>query len=611
MVARLPEPAVAVTARAPGYRVRMPQTPAPAPGAVDPTAHLTDPVWHHAAAGPHRVQFARPTTAGWEPVTCARFRDDVLAAARGLAAAGVGPGSRVGLVGHTRYEWTVTDYAILACGGATVPVYPTTAPEQAVWMLADAGATGAVVETDRWARDLAAAGLPTGCWIRGLDSLGRLDDATVDPDEILGRVRAAHADDLASIVYTSGTTGTPKGCPLTHRNLLADVDGAITVLSPLFRHPDAATLLSLPLAHAFARLVQFGCVQAGVTLAFGRGPRQVGADMISFRPTFLLVIPRMLEKLQEAARARATGRLARAGFAGAEATATGYSHALETPAGPGPGLRARRWLFERLVYRRLREQLGGRCRYAICGGAPLSPDLAHFLRGAGLTVLEGYGLTETSAALTVNPPQAPRIGTVGRPLPGVQLRLAADGEVLAAGEMVVAGYWGADEPLTDEAGWFHTGDLGAWDDAGYLRITGRKKDLIVTAGGKNVAPAQLEERLNAHPLIAHGIVVGDQRPFVAALIAIDEEAWPRWLSAHHRPTGTPVAALRDDPELVTEVQRAVDDANRAVSRAEAIRRFRILPTDFTIEGDELTPTLKVKRNVVAARYRAEIEQLYA
>lgn len=578
--------------------------PRPPPPQTDPDITLTDPVWEHAATSPDRVQFVRPSPAGWRPVTCAQFRDDVLTAARHLAAAGVTPGARVGLLSDTRYEWTVADHAILACGGVTVPVYPTTAPEQAAWMLADAGVVGCLVGTDRWVRDLPAAGMPTG-WVVGLDGLRRPPQRSVEP-----AIGTRRADDIASIVYTSGTTGRPKGCALTHRNLLAAVDGAIAVLSPLFRSPEARTLLALPLAHAFARLVQFGCVRAGVTLAFGRDPRHLGEDAASWRPTFLLVVPRMLEKLHEAARGEAVGPLAGAAFAHAQAAAVAYSRALDTPAGPGPLLRARRWLFDQLVYRRLRENLGGQCRYAICGGAPLRPDLAHFLRGAGLTVLEGYGLTETSGALTVNPPEAPHIGTVGRPLPGVRLRLAADGEVFAAGEVVAAGYWGGEERLTDEAGWFATGDLGAWDVTGYLRLTGRKKDLIVTAGGKNVAPSKLEERLNSHPLIAQGIVVGDQRPFVAALIAIDEEAWPRWLLAHGRPAHSPVAALRDDPELVADVQRAVDDANRDVSRAEAIRAFRILPRALSRARGELTPTMKVRRSVVQREYADEIDAIY-
>lgn len=583
---------------------------APAP-AADPGTSLTGPVWEHAAATPDRAQFARPTAAGWEPVTCARFRDDVMAAARGLAAAGVTPGARIGLLSHTRYEWTVADHAILAGGAVTVPIYPTDPPEQVAWILADADVTGCLVETDQRAEEVRAAGVPEGCWVRTLDGdLPRLDGTAVDPAEITRRVRATRADDLASIVYTSGTSGRPKGCELTHGNLLAALSGAASVFAPLFERPDAGLLLPLPLAHVLARLVQFGGIRAGVTLAYG-DPRTLPRDLLSFRPGVLLAVPRMLEKVREAAHAEAAryGRVGEVLFARAEAVAADYSRALDTPAGPGPALRAKRWLFDRLFYRRLRDRLGGRCRYVISGGAPLRPDLAHALRGAGVTVLEGYGLTEASGALTVNPPDAPRPGTVGRPLPGVRLRIAADGEVLAAGDTLARGYRNH-TPLTDEAGWFHTGDLGELDGAGYLRITGRKKDLIVTAGGKNVVPARLEDRLRAHPLIAHGIVVGDQRPFVSALVEIDEEAWPRWLSAHGRPADSPVAALRDDPELVAEVQRAVDDANRVVSRAEAIRAFRILPRALSTARGELTPTMKVRRAVVQREYADEIDAIY-
>jgi long-chain acyl-CoA synthetase len=581
---------------------------------VDDSATLTDAVWDNATQRPDAVQFVRDASAGSDLVSCARFRDEVLTLARGLAAAGVATGSRVGLMSRTRYEWTLADYAILACGAVTVPIYDTASEEQVAWTLSDSGASGCVVDSAEHAALVAGAtgGGSMPVWSIDAGDLDRLEPAGVPVEEIEARRRSVAADDIATIVYTSGTTGRPKGCVLTHRNILTDVGNAVAVLHPLFETEDAATLLFLPLAHSFARLVQFGCVAAGTTLRHVPDPKDLAAELEEFRPTFVLAIPRVFEKVHDGARAQAAGRVRRTLFTWAASTARAYSRAQDS-GGPPAALRWRHRLFDRLVYRRIRQRLGGRCRYAISGGAPLRPDLAHFFRGVGLTVLEGYGLTETSPAVSANVPEAVRIGTVGRPLPGVAVRIADDGEVMVRGDVVFSGYWNnpdATADITRGDGWLLTGDLGSLDEDGYLTITGRKKEIIVTASGKNVSPAALEDRLSSHPLISRSMLVGDRRPFVAALIAIDEQAWPQWLAEHDKPADATVAAMRDDPDLVDELRVAVAEANRAVSRGEAIKQFRILPKDLSEQRGELTPTMKVKRGVVQEEYANEIDAIY-
>jgi long-chain acyl-CoA synthetase len=586
---------------------------------IGATANLTDPVWDNADAAPDDVLFARRTAAGWTDVTCAQFRDEVVTMARGLAAAGISPGTRVGLMSKTRYEWTLLDYAIWACGAVTVPIYETSSAEQVAWILADSGAVACVVETN--AHALMVAGLRdqlpelSQVWqieVGDLDGLAAAG-AGVDPAKIELRRRGVKATDVATIIYTSGTTGRPKGCTLTHRNMHSDIANALPKLDNLF-HDGASTLLFLPLAHSFARLIQIGTVQARVKLGHTSDVKNLPATLEEFQPTFVLSVPRVFEKVYNTARQRAHGDGKGAIFDRAERVAIAYSEAVDDGSKPGLALRVQHALFDRLVYGKLRAALGGKCTAAISGGAPLGTRLAHFFRGIGVTVQEGYGLTETSPAVAVNLAAAMRIGTVGRPLPGVTVAIADDGEVLVRGDIVFAGYWNneaATEEAVDAEGWLHTGDLGELDDDGYLRITGRKKELIVTAGGKNVAPAVLEDRLRAHPLVSHTVVVGDRQPFIAALVTIDEDAWPKWLETKGRPAGTAVADLTDDPQLRAEVQEAVDAANRAVSKAEAIKAFRILPTDFSEATGELTPSMKVKRSVVHKRYADEIAAIYA
>ncbi|MEU8019303.1 long-chain fatty acid--CoA ligase [Micromonospora parva] len=591
---------------------------------VGDAANLTDPVWDNAEVAPDTVQFARPvpsadgTVTSWSDVTCLQFRDEVTAVARGLIAAGIEPGVRVGLMSRTRYEWTLLDYAIWAVGAVTVPIYETSSAEQAAWILEDSNAVAVVVETEAHAALVAGVRhrLPELGQVWQIDS-GGVDElvttgAAVELAEVERRRKAVRADDLATIIYTSGTTGRPKGCVLSHRNMYADIANAVPVLPNLF-NAGASTLLFLPLAHAFARLIQIGVVQARATMAHCADTKNLVAELQAFRPTFVLSVPRVFEKVYNAAKQKAEADGKGGIFARAEQVAIAYSEALETPGGPGLALRAQHVVFDRLVYRKLRAALGGRCRDAISGGAPLGARLGHFFRGIGVTILEGYGLTETSPAAAANLPTGTRIGTVGRPLPGVTIRIEDDGEILISGELIFQGYW-RNETATAETisadGWFRTGDLGHLDADGYLSITGRKKELIVTAGGKNVAPAVLEDLVRAHPLISQCVVVGDAKPFIAALVTIDEEALPAWLESTGLPRDTPVEQLREHEGLRKEIQTAIDVANQAVSKAEAIKVFRVLPQDFTETTGELTPSLKVKRQVVHKTYAAEIADIY-
>ncbi|MET8307606.1 AMP-dependent synthetase/ligase [Micromonospora sp. NPDC005173] len=591
---------------------------------VGDAANLTDPVWKNAEVAPDAVQFARATPAAdgtgtsWSDVTCLQFRDEVVAVARGLIAAGIQPGERVALMSRTRYEWTLLDYAIWTAGAVTVPIYETSSAEQAAWILSDSGAVAAVVETADHAALVAGVRdrLPELNQVWQFD-LGAVDElvttgAAVELTEVDRRREGVRSGDLATIIYTSGTTGRPKGCMLTHRNMYADIANAVPVLPNLF-NAGAATLLFLPLAHAFARLIQIGVVQARATMGHCADTKNLVAELQGFKPTFVLSVPRVFEKVYNAAKQKAEADGKGAIFARAEQVAIAYSESLETSRGPSLALRAQHALFDRLVYRKLRAALGGRCRDAISGGAPLGARLGHFFRGIGVTILEGYGLTETSPAAAANLPTGTRIGTVGRPLPGVTVRIDDDGEILLSGDLIFQGYW-HNESATAEVlgadGWFRTGDLGQLDNDGYLSITGRKKELIVTAAGKNVAPAVLEDLVRAHPLISQCVVVGDRQPFIAALVTVDEEALPKWLESAELPADTRVEELRGHEGLRAEIQSAIDTANQAVSKAEAIKVFRVLPRDFTEATGELTPSLKVKRQVVHKTYAAEIADIY-
>jgi long-chain acyl-CoA synthetase len=443
-----------------------------------------------------------------------------------------------------------------------------------------------------------------------VEVLGRLG-ADVSAEELEARRTTATPLDLATIIYTSGTTGRPKGCELTHGNFMVELGVAVAELRELFEAEESSTLLFLPLAHVLARIVQVGAVKARVRLAHSADVTRLLPDLAEVRPTFLLAVPRVLEKVFNTASQRATSDGRGAIFDRAAETAIAFSRALERGRVPLT-LRARHALFSRLVYARLRATLGGRCRHVVCGGAPLGERLGHFYRGIGVTVLEGYGLTETTAAITVNRPDALKIGTVGQPLPGTGVRVAEDGELLFRGGQVFAGYWQREEDTSavlGRDGWFHSGDVGEIDEEGFVRITGRKKEILVSAGGKNVAPSVLEDRVRAHPLVSQCLVVGDGRPFIAALVTIDREAFSAWADAHGKAGG--VAAHVDDADLLAEIQRAVDDANAAVSRAESIRRFTILPGDWTEEAGQLTPSLKLKRRVVVREHKDDVAALFS
>ncbi|MFI8932948.1 AMP-dependent synthetase/ligase [Streptomyces sp. NPDC053474] len=589
---------------------------------------LADAVFDHALEDPVRVVLGRKGDDGvWRDVTSAQFRDEVLALAKGLLAQGVRFGDRVAIMCRTRYEWTLFDFALWTVGAQVVPVYPTSSAEQVFWMLHDAQVTAAMVEHEDHAMTIGSVvdRLPLlrclwqldGDAVRELGEAGRgLDDEVVHRHR-----RAVTPDSVATVIYTSGTTGRPKGCVLTHANFMFEVDTVIRRWEPVFhskRGDEAATLLFLPLAHVFGRMVQVAAVRGRVKL--GHQPSLTAAallpDLAAFRPTFFLAVPYIFEKVFNAARRKAE-REGRAGpFDKAVEVAVKYADAMEAKAfgtGPGPsaGLRMQHQLFDKLVYAKVREAMGGRVRHAMSGGSGMDRRLGLFFAGAGVTVFEGYGLTESSAAATANPPERTRYGTVGQAIPGTTVHIADDGEVWLRGPHVFQGYLN-DPKATDAAlhdGWLATGDLGALDEDGYLTITGRKKEILVTSGGKSVSPAQLEERVRDHPLVAQCIVVGNDRPYVAALVTLDAEAVEHWLALRDKPP-LALADLVREPDLETEVRRAVVAANTLVSQAESIRTFRILAHQFTEEHGLLTPSLKLKRKAIEQAYADEVAALY-
>ncbi|MEV4873870.1 AMP-dependent synthetase/ligase [Streptomyces syringium] len=585
---------------------------------VPADGNLTDLIRRNAAQHPDVPVIGRKVDGRWQDVTATQFLAEVRAAAKGLMASGIRPGDRVALLSRTRYEWALLDFAIWSAGGVTVPVYETSSPEQIQWILGDSGAVACLVESP--AHEAAVESVRDR--LPGLANIWQIERGALDrlraageeltDEDVDERSAVATADSPATIVYTSGTTGRPKGCVLTHRSFFAECGNVVERLKPLFRTGESSVLLFLPAAHVFGRLVEIASVMAPIRLGLVSDIRNLTDDLQSFRPSLVLGVPRVFEKVYNGARAKAQADGKGKIFDRAADTAIAYSRAQDTPAGPSFGLRIKHKIFDKLVYGKLRAVLGGRATHAISGGAPLGERLGHFYRGIGFTVLEGYGLTETCAATAFNPWDRQKIGSVGQPLPGSVVRIADDGEVLLHGEHLFTGYWN-NEQATKEAlsdGWFHTGDLGTLDEDGYLAITGRKKEIIVTAGGKNVAPAVIEDRIRSHALIAECMVVGDGRPFVGALITLDEDFLPRWLAEHGRPAGTTPSELADDAELLADVQKAVDDGNAAVSKAESVRKFRILPAQFTEDSGHVTPSLKLKRNVVAKDFAGEIEAIY-
>ncbi|MEV8354837.1 AMP-dependent synthetase/ligase [Streptomyces niveus] len=594
-----------------------------------PDGSLADIPFDNAQDAPDEAVLSRKEPDGrWRDVTAAAFADEVRAVAKGLIAEGLRPGDRLAIMARTTYEWTLLDFAAWAAGLVTVPVYPTSSAFQTRWILQDSGAVACAVESAEQARLVSheRRQLPdlAHLWTFDTGAVDALRAAGAEvPDEELDARRAALSPaSLATLVYTSGTTGSPKGCVLTHANFMAEVDNCIELLHPVFKSVSkepASTLLFLPLSHIFGRMVAVGCLRARVRLGHAPSLRtdDLIADLAGFRPTFLLAVPYVLEKVFNTGRATAEKMGRAASFDRAARIARRYGQAVEAAAagtGPGPALplRAARALYDPLVYRRIRAALGGKVVQAICGGSPLGGSLAAFYAGAGITIFEGYGLTETTAAATVTPPLKPRLGTVGWPLPGTSVRIADDGEVLLRGGQVFVGYWdlarGEPVPALDE-GWFATGDLGALDDDGYLTITGRKKDILITSAGKNVAPAPLEDWLRAHPLIGQCLVLGDNRPYVTALLTLEPDGLAHWCQMRKKEHLTREELVTDE-DLLAALQRAVDEANRLVSRAESIRRFRVLPGSFTEASGQLTPSLKVRRAAVIEDFAVEIEELY-
>ncbi|MDH6144984.1 long-chain acyl-CoA synthetase [Kitasatospora sp. GP30] len=589
---------------------------------------LADSVYDTAELTPQLVLLARRTDGGdrWRPVTAARFRGEVLGLAKGLLARGVRFGDRVALMSRTRYEWTLFDYALWSIGAIPVPIYPTAAAEQVRWILAETGAVACVVEDEDHAMTIGAVcdALPelTGIWQLDHGCVRSLtEEGAGIPESLVHRQRlAVTPETIATVIYTSGTTGRPKGCLLSHGNFAAQADNVLAGWKSVLFETDGqpATLLFLPLAHVYGRMLQVAALRGGIRLAHLAELRAEALlpALASYRPTVLFAVPYVFERLYDATRIAAEqagrGELFEQAMAVAVDWATGNERrALGHGSGPGATVRMRHVAYDRLVYQRIRALFGGRVRHVMCGGSTLSRELGLFFAGAGMTVYEGYGLTETTAAIIANPADSPKFGTVGRPIPGAEVVIADDGEVWVRGGGVFAGYLNHPRCTTEALhdGWLATGDLGRLDEDGYLTIVGRKKEVIVTSSGKNLAPAALEERVRAHPLVSHCLVVGDNRPYIAALITLDPRALSHWQQMHRRAAMDEWAMLTDE-ELHLEIQRAVAAANTSVSRAESIRAFRLLPGDFTVEQGLLTPSLKLRRKAIAEHFAADIEALY-
>ena len=590
------------------------------PAVVTSPTHgsLVDHIVENAEKTPDHIALSLPRGDAWVGMSAQQFLDEVKAVAKGIVANAVEPGERIGVMSRTRYEWTLVDYAIWYAGAVSVPVYETSSAEQIQWMLSDSGSVAVFLESEKNKKtfDEVAVEIPTvtRVWVfdDGIIDQLKEDGRNVSDADLEARRGTLTPDSVATIIYTSGTTGRPKGCTLTHRNFMFEVDNVVNGLPDVFLTPGSSTLLFLPVAHVFGRAIQLGCIRAGVRLGHSADIKQLLPGMQSFQPTFLLAVPRVFEKIYNSSQQKAVADGKGKIFDSAAQVAIDYSTSLDE-GGPGIVLKLKHAVFDKLVYSKLRHAMGGQMRWAVSGGAPLGARLGHFFRGINVTILEGYGLTETSAATTVNRADAIRIGTVGQPLPGAKVKVAADGELMLGGDQIFIGYWNnptATAEAIEPDGWFHSGDIGEIDDDGFVRITGRKKELIVTAAGKNVAPAVLEDRLRANWLVSQCMVVGDGQPFIAALITIDPEAFPAWAKQNDKGAAT-VADLVNDPDLTTAIQLAVDDANKAVSHAEAIKKFAILPVDWTEEGGQITPSLKLKRNVVMNEFATDVAALYS
>lgn len=582
-----------------------------------------------AKARPHGVMFTRPANYEWVNVTAKEFIREVFDVAKGIIAAGVEQGDRIIIISETRYEWSLLDFAVWAAGAVSVPVYPSSSLSQVRWVVEDSGAVLAITESQdhtELVQHLLVddSGNPS---LSGSTSQLRrileINSSAIDtlkfegrslPDDVVDeRIAATSTNDLASLVYTSGTTGKPKGCILTHKNWLAEVRGLLTNPIGAIAVPGSRVLTFLPMAHVFSRAVSLAVAIGGATQNHWSDFSSLSVEFQRSRPNLILGVPRVFEKVRNSAAQKAADGSAfkRGIFEQAEQAAIEYSKALDTEEGPTRIQKAKQKVFDRMVYSKIREGVGGSVRYCITGGSAMGQDLLHWFRGIGVPVYEGYGLTEVAAAVTVDFDDQ-QIGTVGPPIGGMTVRTNGVGEILVKGPTVFAGYWNNEE-ATKEAlhgEWYNTGDLGEILDNGKLMITGRKKDLIVTAGGKNVSPGPMEDILRAHPLVSQAMVVGDGKPFVGVLITLDPDILKRWKLDRNIPENRSTKELATEPQLRAEIQDAINEVNATVSHAEAIKKFYILESDLTEEENELTPTLKVKRNVVAQRYSDAIDHLY-
>ncbi len=596
----------------------MQQFTVPAIAPYPSSGSLTDALLLHASTQSDKPVLVRRDGADWHELSSQEFLDEVRAVAKGFAASGLKPGDRVALMSRTRFDWTIADYAIWYAGCITVPIYETSSAEQMQWIISDSDAAAILVETESNLQmlDEIRSQVPSisHTWIfdRGALSELRNAGAWISDEDIDARRAAVTPQDVATIIYTSGTTGRPKGCVVTHGNFAFLARNVIPSVPEVFADRSTSTLLFLPLAHVFGRIIEIAMVEAGLKIAFAPDIKNLVADLQSFKPNFLLAVPRVFEKVFNGAQQKATNEGKEKIFNAAAETAIAYSRAIAS-GHISLSLKLKHALFDKLVYGKLRLAMGGNVRWSVSGGAALGDRLGHFFRGIGLTILEGYGLTETSSASTVNIPAFIKVGSVGRPIPGVTIRIADDGEVLVSGAHVFQGYHkneAATREAIDSDGWFHTGDIGKLDDEGYLFITGRKKELLVTAGGKNVAPAVIEDRLRANWLIGQCMVVGDGKPFIGCLITADPESVPQWLKRHELDPATTFEELVVNEAFRADIQEAVDNANQAVSKAESIRKWTLIDADWSVDSGHLTPSMKLKRNIVEVEYADAINALY-
>lgn len=596
----------------------MVQFEVPAIVPADPEANITDLLVKRVEATPNRALFSVPHGDGWRDISAADFQTAVIALAKGFVAAGIQPGEKVGFLARTTYEWTLVDFALFYAGAVMVPIYDTSSPSQIQWIMEDSGAIALIVESaDHFAKaDEVRGDLPLVREIWQLH-LGMVDTLTasgteVEDAEIERRRRLAVGSDIATLIYTSGSTGRPKGCVLTHSNFVELSRNSAKALDKVVQMPGASTVLFITTAHVFARFISLLNVHAGVRTGHQPDTKQLLPALGSFKPTFLLAVPRVFEKVYNSAEQKAESGGKGKIFRAAAAAAIEHSTLLEAGKKIPFGLKIKFALFDKLVYGKLRDAMGGNIAYAVSGSAPLGPRLGHFFHSLGVVILEGYGLTETTAPATVNLADKSKIGTVGPAIPGVGVRLAEDGEIEVKGINVFKEYWNNPEATAESFhdGWFRTGDIGSFDSEGFLTVTGRKKEIIVTAGGKNVAPAALEDPVRANPIISQVVVVGDQKPFISALITLDSEMLPTWLGNNGLPADMSIADASKNPAVIAEVQRAVDIANKNVSRAESIRKFRILETEWTEESGHLTPKMSIKRNVIMKDFAGEVTAIY-